>query len=57
LIKLEIPSTKGDLGIGNTWGTEDEDSVFTLSGTRTSGASKQKAKAAEPEAKEVWVDR
>ena len=52
LIKLEIPSTKGDLGIGSTWRSEDEDSVFTLSGTRPSDASKQKTKAAEAEAKD-----
>ncbi|RXW23393.1 hypothetical protein EST38_g2436 [Candolleomyces aberdarensis] len=56
LIKLEIPSS-GDFGTGDTWRNEDEDSVFTLSGARTSGASKQKANTAEPKAKEVWVDR
>ncbi|KAJ2933173.1 hypothetical protein H1R20_g3894, partial [Candolleomyces eurysporus] len=57
LIRLEIPSTSGNVGTGNTWRNEDEDSIFTLSGARTIGASKQKAKAAEAGSKEVWVDR
>ena len=56
LIKLAIPKG-GDAGIGDTSRIEDEDSVFTLSGTATSGCSKQENHTAEAGTKEVWVDR